>query len=458
MINIIIENVRDMMYGLDTPIQHGNGKMAPAVNLDNAATTPPFRAVVEEIQKQLNFYGSIGRGTGQKSRHSSIVYAQGRDTVLDFVGAKSSKYTVFYTNSTTDGINKLASALTNHKDRYGCSINEKVLIISTRMEHHANDLPWRERARTVYAEVDCKTGRLILEDFEKILKKYECSNMVKYVTVTAASNVTGYVNDVHAIARIAHKYGAKIIVDGAQIVAHREFSMLGREPDEDIDFFAFSAHKMYSPYGGGAVVGLKDVLNERLPQYYGGGMVVTVTDNTVIYADEPDLYEAGSPNFPGVVGMLKAMEILKSIGFDNIEKHEQHLLRKAIDGLSKIKDVILYGDNKKIEDRVGILVFNLAGWSPEDVANELAQRAGIAVRHAAFCAHPYVRRLERQNFDISEACKPPAGMVRVSFGIYTTEEDIDLLIHIVNKMAERRPMYADIAALAREAVKLPNDR
>jgi len=444
------QKIRRMMYGLDALIAHEDGSMAPMVNLDNAATTPPFRAVVKEILKQLLYYGSIGRGTGQKSRHTSIVYAKGRETVLDFVGAADDKYTMFYAANTTDGINKLASALIDPFDRYGNLTNEEILIVSTRMEHHANDLPWRERAHTVYAEVD-KRGRLILDDFERILGQDEYKDMTKYVTVCAASNVTGYVNDVHKIARVAHRFNAKIIVDGAQIVAHRKFSMLGRRGmDEDIDFFVFSAHKMYSPYGGGVVVGLADVLNERMPQFYGGGMVATVNDDTEIYADEPDLYEAGSPNYPGVVGMVKAIEILKDIGFDYIAAHEQNLLRKTLNGLEKIKNVTTYGDCDNTEDRVGVLVFNIDGWEPEDAANELALRAGIAVRHAAFCAHPYVRRLSTLS----------GGMIRCSFGIYTTEEEVDLLIQTVEQMAREKaaPSEGFGGVLTKKITRQPNDR
>ena len=448
------KNLRELIYGLNAQVQHGSGKMAPAINLDNAATTPPFKAVVDEIARQMCLYGSIGRGTGQKSRHSSVVYEEGRKKVLDFVGADRNKYSVIYTNNTTDGINKLASALTNPRDRNGNLRNEEILVISTRMEHHSNDLPWRERAHTEYAEVDAVTGRLILEDFERILKQHP--GKTKYVTVTAASNVTGYVNDVHSIARIAHKYGAKIIVDGAQIVAHRKFSMLGNSEEEDVDFFVFSAHKMYSPYGGGALVGLKDVLNDRMPQFYGGGMVSAVCDNAVVYANEPDLYESGSPNVPGVFGMLKAIEVLESIGFDYIQAHEQHLLRMAIDGLSNIPGVFLYGDNENIYDRVGILVFNIEEQWPEYVANELAFRAAISVRHAAFCAHPYVRRLEYHK-ETDTACRSPVGMVRVSFGIYTTEEDIDTLIRTVKDIADKESVSVFSQGTA-ETFRLPLDR
>ena len=441
------------MYGLDAWIAHGCGLMAPAVNLDNAATTPPFADVTSEVLRQMLYYGSIGRGTGQKSKHSSTVYEAGRRAILDFLGADDD-YTAIYVGNTTDGMNKLACALTNCRDG-------NVLVVSTRMEHHANDLPWRGRANMAYVEVDAE-GRLILEDFERILRRREYKNMEKYVTVTAASNVTGYVNDVHAIARIAHKHGAKIIVDGAQIVAHRQFHMRGQPGmDEDIDFFVFSAHKMYSPFGGGALVGRKDLLSAHMPQFCGGGMVVTVSDDAVVYAEVPDLYEAGSPNVPGVIGMLKSIEILQDIGFDYISQHEQRLLRMALDGLSEIDGVVLYGDNNNIIDRVGMLVFNINGIQPEDTANELANIAGIAVRHAAFCAHPYVRRLEgKAPHELCGLVEPPTGMVRVSFGIYNTEADVDLLVSTIRDIAGAncgRIMRTN-TNYCEAHTKMPNDR
>lgn len=428
MMNTILE-----VIGLDSLVELDDKRQVPAINLDNAATTPAFKLVAEEINRQLLFYGSIGRGKGQKSEHSSKIYSAGRDIVKDFVGAKSDRYTVFYVNSTTDGMNKLASALIESPED---------IVLTTRMEHHANDLPWRERVTTLYAEVDSK-GRLIIEDLERILS--DQNGKVRYVSVTAASNVTGYVNDVHRIAKIAHKYGAQIIVDGAQIVAHRAFSMLGNTPEEHIDYFVFSAHKMYSPYGGGAVVGLEETLSERLPVFYGGGMVKTVMDDKVIYNDLPDRYEAGSPNYLGVVGMLKAIEILCTADFNAIKEHEQRLIKKTLAGLKTIPGVILYGDNDQVSDRVGIIVFNLQDITNETVANKLAGRRGIAVRHAAFCAHPYVRRLaehEAERENTVDGCFPPEGMVRISFGIYNTDADVDALIETLHLILNDKTSYA----------------
>jgi selenocysteine lyase/cysteine desulfurase len=425
-------SIRDMMFGLDALVELKNKRRIHAINFDNAATTPPFKKVVGEIQCQLMYYGSIGRGKGQKCEHSTKVYANGREIIKDFVGANSGSHTVFYTNNTTDGINMLASALIK---------SPKDIVLSTRMEHHANDLPWRERARTLYAEVDEK-GRLMISDIEQILRKYR--GRIKYVSVTAASNVTGYVNDVHSIARLAHQYGAQIIVDGAQIAAHREFCMLGQTPEESIDYFVFSAHKMYSPFGGGAVVGLTEELSKHIPQFYGGGMVEAVCDDSAHYSPVPDRYEGGSPNYPGVAGMLKAIKILKCIGFDYIRKHEQVLLKRTLDGLKKLPGVILYGDSEEIADRVGIVAFRLCGIKNEDAAGFLADHYGIAVRHAAFCAHPYVRRLTRgeqaQN-DADRTCNPPEGMLRVSFGIYNNEAEVDWFLTAMNRICRR--LHAD---------------
>lgn len=449
------KQIRDMILGLDTLVELDNKTKVPAINLDNAATTPPFKLVAQEIQSQMMYYSSIGRGIGQKSEHTNEIYTNGRDTVLDFVGADKENYTVFYVNSTTEGMNKLASALID---------SPQDMVLTTRMEHHANDLPWRLRARTLYVDVDDK-GRLIMEDFEITLRSFR--GRIKYVAVTAASNVTGYVNDVHYIARIAHKYGARIIVDGAQIVAHRTFSMLGRSPEENIDFLVFSAHKMYSPYGGGAVVGLSEVLNKHVPQFYGGGMIETVTDQKVFFTETPDLYEAGSPNYPGVVGMVTAMKLLKRINFSYIEKHEQILLKAALTELRKIPEVTLYGDCDNFSDRVGILVFTVKGVDNGTVSRMLAGYSAIGVRDAAFCAHPYVRRLTNEHqirTDKDGSILPPTGMVRISFGIYNTVADVQSLVNTVKLLLQNGDSIAcegnDTPAVSTDSVlcKRPCDR
>lgn len=423
-----IDNIRDYVVGLDEEMELENGSKKAVTNFDNAATTPALQPVMDEVNEQMEKYGSIGRGFSPKSDYTTDVYNSTRDKVLEFVGADPEKYTVFYVSNTTDGLNKLASALIGDKGD---------VILTTRIEHHSNDLPWREAGTVIYAEVDDQ-GRVMYDDIEKQLQ----NNKVKYVSVTAASNVTGYVTDVHRVAKLAHKYGAQIIVDGAQIVAHRKFSMKGASPDEDIDFFVFSAHKMYAPYGGGAVVGLTEELQSHMPKFYGGGTIHIVGDEWVEYAEAPKSYEAGSPNYPGVVAMGKAIDILEEIGFDDIEAHEKALNQRLVDGLLKIDNVIVYGDTEDLSDRVGVVTFNFSDANSHLVAEQLSQRYGIATRRGAFCANPYVWRLyglsdeEVHNFAECSDVNTP-GMIRVSFGIYNTEEEVDYLLKVLPDAVKR---------------------
>ena len=422
-----LDNIRDYVVGVDTEVELTDGSRVVPVNFDNAATTPALKPVLDEVNSKLEMYGSIGRGFSQKSNYSTTVYNQTRYKVLDFLNADPENYTCFYVNNTTDGLNKLASALITSKDD---------VVLTTRIEHHANDLSWRERCKVIYAEVD-EQGRVIYEDIERLLQE----NDVKYVSITAASNVTGYVTDVHRVAKLAHQYGAKIIVDGAQIVAHRKFSMKGESADENIDFFVFSAHKMYSPFGGGAVVGLTEVLDEHMPEFYGGGTIKIVGDYKQTYKDAPARYEAGSPNYPGVIGLGKAIDVLQEVGFDAIEEHEQALIRRAIDGLLKMDHVIVYGDTEDISDRVGVVTFNFDDVNSYVLAMHLANEGGVATRRGAFCAHPYVWRLMNipdDSLDQYEECGDlfTPGMIRISFGIYNTEEEVDRFLQALESVMD----------------------
>ena len=424
-----IDNIRNYVVGVDEDVELPDGTKQPLINFDNAATTPALVPVMNTVDEEMKMYGSIGRGFSQKSNHSTDIYNETRDTVLNFLNADPDKYTCFYVNSTTDGLNKLASALVESEDD---------LVLATRIEHHANDLSWRERCKVIYAEVDDQ-GRVIYDEIERLLTENE--GKVKYVTITAASNVTGYVTDVHRVAKMAHAHGAKIIVDGAQIVAHREFSMKGATPEEDIDFFVFSAHKMYSPYGGGAVVGPWEELIKHMPEFYGGGIVKIVRDYEVTYKSAPEVYEAGSPNYAGVVGMAEAMKILKEVGFDAISEHEKVLNRRLIDGLKKIDNIIIYGDTENIDDRVGVVTFNFEDINSYVLAQQLSNTGAVATRRGAYCAHPYVWRMmgisdeEAANFENCIDRNTP-GMIRVSFGIYNNEAEVDKFLEILNSILE----------------------
>ena len=428
-VSYTIDNIRDYVVGVDEPVELGDGTKQPLINFDNAATTPALKPVMDAVDEELKMYGSIGRGFSQKSNHSTDLYLETRDTVLNFLNADPGYYTCFYVNNTTDGLNKLASALIESEDD---------MVLCTRIEHHANDLSWRERCHVVYAEVD-EQGRVIYDEIERLLTENE--GKIKYVCITAASNVTGYVTDVHRVAKMAHAHGAKIVVDGAQIVAHRQFSMKGETPEEDIDFFVFSAHKMYSPYGGGAVIGPWEILNVHMPQFYGGGIVKIVRDEAVKYKNAPDVYEAGSPNYPGVVGLAKAIEVLQEVGFDAIEAHEKVLNRKLIDGLLKMDGIIVYGDTENIDDKVGVVTFNFEDINSFVLAARLSDTGAVATRRGAFCAHPYVWRLmgiSDEQAATYENCidMNTPGMIRVSFGIYNTEEEVDRFLEILDDVVK----------------------
>ena len=407
---------RDLFIGVDNPVQLASGNLAMPIGFDNGATTPSFKSSYRALSKGLATYGAVARGTGQKSEITTQNYENARKSILDFFSVgNDSRYTVVFGKTTTECMNLLANVLVKDK---------KDKILTTRMEHHANDLPWRYSATVEYIEVD-KMGRINVGDIENKLR--ENSGTIKYVTITGASNVTGYINPIHEVAKICHKYNAKIIVDGAQLVAHKEVNMKGKALGEEIDFLVFSSHKTYAPYGIGVIVGLVDELSNVTPFLKGGACVKAVTDNDVIWDEPPALHEAGSPNSLGAMATGRALQQLKKIGFDNIYEHEMILKEFIISEMKKIDRVILYGDNNDIDDRLGIIVFNIEGENYKTIGKRYADEMAIALRIGKFCAHPYVNRL--MGVSDKTACynaynnKPTNGMIRASLGLYNTMEE-----------------------------------
>jgi selenocysteine lyase/cysteine desulfurase len=423
-----IDEFRKLFIGLDTKVLvKGKDHMIP-INFDNAATTPVFRRVMKKIMETSEYYGSIARGDGQKSIYSSELYDQCRSYVLNYLNAPQKIYTAIFVNNTTDGINRLSNMLIEGKDD---------IVITTRMEHHSNDLPWRGKCDLKYIEVD-ELGRIKLDELEQLLIKY--NNKVKFVTISGASNVTGYINNIKKVAKLAHEHGANIIVDGAQLVPHKRISMISEDGDENIDFLVFSAHKMYAPFGSGAIVGLKEYFNKCKVDLKGGGTVQAVFDDKEIWLEAPEKNEAGSPNFFGAVAMVEAMKELDKIGFDIIERNEKSLFKELIDGMKSFNRVILYGDNENISDRLGILVFNIIGLSYDEVAEALANTRAIAIRQGGFCAHPYTRRLlgikadELQDY-INKNGMP--GMVRASLGIYNSKKEVNIFLETIEYLCRK---------------------
>jgi cysteine desulfurase / selenocysteine lyase len=425
---------RERLVGLDQITPRLDGRRAPYINLDNAASTPPLRDVVEAIDRFLPYYSSVHRGAGYKSRVSTAMYDEAHDIIARFVGADTCTNTVIFGKNTTEAINKLAF-------RY--PLTESSVVLSTEMEHHSNDLPWR-RATVVRARVT-QDGRLDEDDVDRLLAKYGAR--IALVTVSGASNVTGFVQPIHRLARKAHRVGASILVDAAQLAPHRRIDIRPDDDPEHIDFVALSAHKMYAPFGTGALVGRRDIFLQGAPEYRGGGTVEIVTSSEVHWAGLPDREEAGSPNVIGAVAMAVAAQTLMDANMEQLEQHEGSLTKYALERLRSVPGVVIYGerDVAKGGDRVGVIAFNVGSTHHALVAAILSCEAGIGVRSGCFCAQSYVARLlgltdadqtawHREHFAGDRSRRP--GMVRASMGAYNTFEEIDALVEMVRRITQ----------------------
>jgi len=430
---------RNLVLGVDTPVLLRNGKKVKGINFDNAATTPPLVSVLEEISRFAPYYSSIHRGAGYKAKISSLRYEEARKTVLDFVGANPNKDIVIFVKNATEAINKVAYRLSQID-------KTRNIVLATAMEHHSNDLPWRDKYQVEYIEVD-ECGRLVFTDYLEKLEKYK--GKVKLVTVTGASNVTGYINPVYKIAELAHKYGAHVLVDGSQLIPHRPFEMKSWLSAKHIDFVVFSAHKMYAPFGIGVLVGPKEFFEQGNPDLTGGGTVRAVTHDLVVWNDPPSKDEAGTPNLLGVIALAAAIKTLDSIGMKNIDRHEQALVRHLIRGLKSLDCVEMYCTDDESLERVGIVPFNVKGIHHEVLAEILAGEAGISVRSGCFCAQPYVAKLLKITPDkiqkiINNPREPKPGVVRVSFGLYNEHAEVDSLLEILAEVSKKRRYYLDL--------------
>lgn len=422
------DDFRDLFIGVNEEIKLSKGNKVLPINFDNAATTPSFKENLKAIEYMLNLYSSIGRGIGYRENFCNEFYENSKSKILDFFRVKNKeKYTAIYVKNATEGLNLLGKALSDKKN----------YVISTRMEHHANDLPWREYGNVLYIEVD-NLGRLKKEEIEESIKRYK--GRVKYLTITGASNVTGYLNPIYEIAKIAHDNNIKIIVDGAQLVSHREINIEGTGKGDNIDFLVFSAHKIYAPFGLGVVIALKEEIEKKEPLLRGGGAVDLVSDSKVFLDTEPERFEAGTQNLIGVCALLSSLRIIKNIGFEKIKAKEERLKNLLIKGLEDINKVILYGDSN-YEERTGVVVFNIEGIYHEDMAKRLADFRGISIRNGSFCAHPYVRRLlnlkeeEFLKYAYKDLKRP--GMLRASLGLYNTESEVYEFLNCIELLKDK---------------------
>lgn len=435
---LTIHNVRENIIGIDRQVPLLNGSMRPYVNLDNAASTPSLKPVFEKVTEFMNWYSSIHRGTGFKSQVSTHAYDEAHEIALGFVGADQEANTVIFGKNATESLNKLARRI---------PFQPGDVVLTSVMEHHSNDLPWRAVANVRHIQVD-DHGALNLGHLDTLLREH--AGHVRLVVVTGASNVTGYINPIHDIAEKVHRAGAEILVDAAQLAPHRAIDMRPNDDPGHIDYLVTAAHKMYAPFGASTLVGKKETFLTGDPDLVGGGTVDIVTVDHVKWAGLPDREEAGSPNVVGAIAQAKTMLSLQEIGMDAVAQHEAELTAYLLGKLAKIDAVQVYGitDPGRAAEKVGVVPINVQGKSHYLVAAILSLEGAIGVRNGCFCAHPYLFELlkldEAQSRDyqqqiINNNRSELPGLVRISFGMYNNEADVDWLVEMLERI--RRDDY-----------------
>ncbi|MCK5785383.1 MAG: aminotransferase class V-fold PLP-dependent enzyme [Candidatus Sabulitectum sp.] len=425
--------MRDRILGLDRETPLLDGSTVTYVNLDNGASSPPMIDSVNALNDFMPYYSSVHRGTGFKSRLSTRIFDEAREIIAQFVKADLTSNTVIFGKNASEAINKLAHSLPSGDD---------CVVITTRMEHHSNDLPWRDHFKVVYADI-LPDGRLDEDDFDRKLAKHK-DNLV-LVAITGAANVTGYIQPIHRLARKVHEAGSLILVDAAQLAPHREIDMKPDDDPEHLDFIVLAGHKMYAPYGTGVLIGPKHAFLNHSPDYSGGGTVSVVTSNKVYWAGLPDKEEAGSPNVAGAIALAASALALMNYTMKRVEEHEVILTKYALNRLKEVPGMIIYGESDPDKlDRVGVIPFNIKGVLHSLLAAVLGYEGGIGVRSGCFCAHPYVVSLLSLSDMETESWKDEflagdksnmPGMVRMSLGCYSTKEDVDRLIVMLKKVA-----------------------
>lgn len=377
--------------------------------LDSAATTLKPKSVIDRITQFYSFETSnVHRGAHYLGDVATQAFESARHKVADFLGARQVEEIVFV-RGTTEGVNLVANSWG------GTHLKEGDEILITEMEHHGNIVPWQMVAERVGAKVLAAkvldNGELDLADFKSKLSK-----KTKMVAFTACSNVLGTNTDMALLTKLAHEVGAKVLIDGAQIVSQSKVDMKAI----DCDFFVFSAHKLFGPFGFGVVYGKKEILDGMSPYQGGGSMIAKVTVEKTTYNDVPFRFEAGTPHVEGAVGLHAAIDFVERIGFENIHAYEVELLKEATAKLQAIPDLRIFGT---AANKGPILSFNLKGAHHSDVGQILDQE-GVAVRAGHHCTQPLMTR-----FGVP-------GTVRASFSVYNNHEDIDALVKAVAKARE----------------------
>ena len=408
------------IVGADSTVPLVGGGRITYANLDHGASAPALVAVKEVVDQLLTSYASVHRGAGWHSRVCTELYEGARNPVRDFVGGRSSDAVIF-TRNTTDSLNLLAHCL---------PARATVVVFET--EHHAALLPWPAE-RTIRLPAP-ETPSAAVAAVDDALRRRPPGPAL--LVITGASNVTGELWPVAELAAVARRRGARIALDAAQLAPHREFSIA----ELDVDYVALSGHKLYAPYGSGALVGRSDWLESAPPYLVGGGATASVTADATTFKPVPDRHEAGSPNVIGAVALATACHVLADADRAALAAAEATLTEQLCVGLRAIPGVKVHSLFCGAVDSIGVVTFTVDGQPPAVVAAALSAEHGIGVRDGAFCAHPLVRRLLGTSGCTNGETTPVAGQaLRASVGLGSTTEHVRRLVDAVRSIALHGP-------------------
>lgn len=411
----------------------GSEKERNLIYMDHGASTHAPLPVIEKYQKFLNgYYANVHRGHHHLSIVSTELFDHVSEIILDFIKGDPAENCIMYTQNTTMAL-----------DMAGHMVEQlSGITLTTLMEHHSNDLPHRARGKVVHVDVLDEDGTLDYGDLERKLKNYH----VKLVAVTGCSNVTGYFPDIHKIARLAHEYGAYILVDAAQLLAHASIDVKPNDHPEHIDFLAAAGHKAYAPMGSGFLFGPRKLFDSAQPYMPGGGTVKYVTEEDVFFDKSPDRHQGGTPNIAGAIAVGAAINYLSEIGMENVREHERELTDFTIQKLLKIPGLTLYGP-KSADKKSGVLTFTLDGVYHELAATILNYEYAVATRNGCFCAHPLLHRLLKVSPEESAILRNKLvkgenaaipGAIRATIGLYNTREEIEILIEALSVISAKK--------------------
>ncbi|MFI2293466.1 aminotransferase class V-fold PLP-dependent enzyme [Isoptericola sp. NPDC019571] len=406
------------VVGGDTLVPLVDGRQVPYANLDVAASAPALQAVADRVARVLPLYASVHRGAGYLSQVSTALYETARRTIGAFVGAREDDLTIV-TRNTTDSLNLLAGCVPADP-----ATGEPGRVLVLDIEHHANLLPWQRVTDATVVTGGPSVSATLAEIEEELSSAAAAGRPYALLALTGASNVTGEALPVADVVAAAHGAGARVVLDGAQLVPHRRFSLA----ETGVDYVAFSGHKTYAPFGAGALVGRRDWLDAGTPYLAGGGAVRRVRTTTTEWHEGPARHEAGSPNVVGAVALAAACDELAALDPWVAGEHEDALRRRLVDGLGEVERVEVVHVWDDAVDPVGVVTFTVSGYDPGLVAAYLSAEHGIGVRDGRFCAHPLLGRL---GFD--------AGAVRASVGLGTAGEEVERLVAAVRSLVTEGP-------------------